>query len=71
MSESERFLWNVTTEMEMPQFFKCLKCGDQFLPDRDREGELVSDKLCYHCFNDAIEDFEEKKRERIARQNEY
>lgn len=27
--------------------------------------------LCPDCFEGALEDFEEKRRERIARQNEY
>lgn len=55
----------------MPVFLKCLKCGDQFLPDRDDDGEIVSGKLCYHCFEDGVEEHEERKRERISRQNEY
>lgn len=55
----------------MPQFNKCRRCGELFLPDLDDRGEIVSDKLCYYCFEDALEDFEEKKRERIARANEY
>lgn len=55
----------------MPKFFKCKKCGEGFLPDLDHDGEIVSEKLCYFCFEDALEEFEEKKRERIARENEF
>lgn len=49
---------------------KCVKCGDKFYLEYEH-GELLSDKLCYYCFEDGVEEFEERKRERIARQNEY
>lgn len=55
--------------------FKCQRCGSNF---DDSEHYNLSDevfegipKLCYHCFEDALEEWEEKKRERIARENEY
>lgn len=31
----------------------------------------VNTKLCYDCFEEGVEEHEEKKRERIARENEY
>lgn len=47
--------------------FICKKCGVRFEVEDDEE----QTKLCYHCFEDSVEEFEEKRRERIARENEY
>lgn len=48
----------------------CKKCRDSY-----QEGEEDDDNyrtgLCYHCFEDGVEEHEIRKRERIARQNEY
>lgn len=50
----------------------CQCCGDPFVPQWDDAlADYVSLKLCYHCFEDSVEDYEEHHRERIARQNEY
>lgn len=54
---------------------KCLKCGNLFVPEiadgADGEQYEVNTKLCYTCFEDGVEDFEEKRRERIARESEH
>lgn len=52
---------------------KCQKCGDFFEPEwiGSEEQGFLQAKLCYDCFEDSLEDFEENKRERIARSNEY
>lgn len=50
---------------------RCAKCGDKFEPEEDDDGEIIQDKLCYHCFEDGVEEHEIRKRERIARENEY
>lgn len=49
----------------------CVNCGQVFNPDLDDEGFVVSEKLCYHCFEDSVDAFEERRRERIAISNEY
>lgn len=55
--------------------FKCIRCGCNFQPeyveDADGEEYAVSVHLCYHCFEEGVEEHEERKRERIARENEY
>lgn len=58
-------------QQEGMEMHKCQRCGEQVLPDLDDDGEIMSNKLCYHCFEDALEEHEERKRERIARENEY
>jgi hypothetical protein len=35
------------------------------------EIETGQDKLCYECFEASLEEYEEKRRERIAISNEY
>lgn len=58
----------------MPQ---CKRCGRSFkaefiYDDDSYESEgYIQDKLCSDCFEDALEDYEISKRERIARDNEY
>lgn len=47
----------------------CQRCGRKFLFDED--DEEAQRKLCYDCFETSLEEFEEKRRERIARENEY
>jgi len=55
--------------------FRCVKCGVMFAPDYDEDEHgnefIVSTKLCYYCFEDGVEEAEERRRERIARNNEY
>jgi formylmethanofuran dehydrogenase subunit E len=48
---------------------RCQNCGEYFLNDEDHPE--YGKKLCYYCFEDGLEDHEERKRERIARENEY
>lgn len=47
----------------------CKRCDRPYIyePGADE----FSTGLCYHCFEDAIEEYEEKRRERIALENEY
>jgi len=49
---------------------KCMRCGDMFEPEEIEDG-WFQDKLCYHCFEEGVEEHEERRRERIARENEY
>lgn len=49
---------------------KCKRCGDEFIAEEIEPG-WFQDRLCYDCFEDALEEHEERKRERIARENEY
>jgi len=55
---------------------KCLRCGNAFIPEVI-EGEYgaisgyVQDKLCYYCFEKALEEWEERRRRKIAERNEY
>lgn len=57
--------------------FTCKDCGRFFkavfvYDDDSFESEgYQQNKLCSDCFEGAIEEYEEKKRERIARENEY
>jgi hypothetical protein len=48
---------------------KCKRCRRPYHEDEDDESFETG--FCYQCFEDALEEYEEKKRERIARQNEY
>lgn len=55
---------------------KCKECGQLFYPEMVEDEEtgdeyFLSETLCSWCFESAIEDFEERKREHIARDNEY
>lgn len=52
---------------------RCQKCGDFFQAEwiGSEENGYMQDKLCYSCFEDSLEDYEDNKRERIARENEY
>ena len=53
----------------MPHGAVCKKCNRPYQDDPDDDGHGT--KLCYECFEESLEDFEEKRRERIARSNEY
>jgi hypothetical protein len=48
----------------------CKKCRLPYYDD-DEEADEYRTGLCYECFEASIEEYEERKRERIARQNEY
>lgn len=51
---------------------KCVECGRMFDPEQDfPDDDFPQEKLCYECFEASVEEFEEKRRERIARENEY
>jgi len=52
---------------------KCQRCGGAFKAEwiGDDDNGFLQDKLCYDCFEDSLEEYEERKRERIARKNEY
>lgn len=47
----------------------CRQCNANFYCDED--SEEYGTGLCPHCFEAGMEDFEERRRERIARDNEY
>jgi hypothetical protein len=47
----------------------CKRCRRPFVEDED--DDAFETGLCYECFEASIEEHEERKRERIARENEY
>lgn len=49
--------------------FICKRCHGKATCDYDDDNEGTN--LCYDCFEGALEEHEERKRERIARANEY
>lgn len=53
-----------------PETLTCKRCRDRY-EEGDENDDNFETGLCYHCFEDALEDYEIRKRERIARQNEY
>lgn len=57
---------------------KCVSCGRSFNPYWDYidngevgDNEPYKAKQCSDCFENSLEEWEEHKRERIARENEY
>lgn len=52
---------------------RCQKCGDFFQAEwiGSAERGFMQDKLCYECFEESLEEHEDRKRGRIARANEY
>jgi len=48
---------------------KCKRCQREYHDDEDDDGFETG--LCYQCFEDSLEEYEERRRERIARANEY
>lgn len=48
---------------------KCKRCQTPYVDDEDDDGYGTG--LCYHCFEDSLEEYEEMRRDRIARANEY
>lgn len=49
--------------------YVCKRCSQKAECDEDDDCEGTN--LCYQCFEDSLEEYEERRRERIARQNEY
>lgn len=49
----------------------CQSCGQKFEVEYDEEGWPVSTKLCYHCFEDGVEQAHFDRLDRIARENEF
>jgi protein-arginine kinase activator protein McsA len=47
----------------------CKKCRQPYEDDED--ADEYGTGLCYHCFEESLEELEERRRERIARANEY
>ena len=47
----------------------CKKCRLPYHEDED--DDEFGTGLCYHCFEEGIEEYEERRRRRIAEQNEY
>lgn len=47
----------------------CRKCRRLYFDDEDNDEFETG--LCYQCFEDGLEEHEERKRRRIAEQNEY
>mgnify|MGYP001614274603 CR=1 FL=1 len=51
---------------------RCKKCQCQYREDfSDDDDPSIGTGLCYYCFEDGVEEYEEKRRRRIAEQNEY
>lgn len=48
---------------------RCKKCRGAFTCEED--DDEFGTGLCYHCFEDSVEEAEERRRERIARENEF
>lgn len=48
---------------------RCKRCNALYFCDED--DDEFGTKLCYHCFEDGLEEYEELRRKRIALQNEY
>lgn len=47
----------------------CKNCRRPYVDDED--GDEFGTGLCYDCFEDTVEEAEIRRRERIARENEY
>jgi hypothetical protein len=47
----------------------CKRCQQGYREDEDDDGFETG--LCYQCFEDSLEEYEERRRERIAKANEY
>jgi len=48
---------------------KCKRCGVAYHDDEDDDGFETG--LCYYCFEESLEEYEELRRQKIARANEY
>jgi hypothetical protein len=50
----------------------CKKCHRMFKEDGAEDDDLsVGTGLCYDCFEEGVEEYEERRRRKIAEQNEY
>lgn len=47
----------------------CKKCNEQYFDQH--EDENYASGLCYNCFCDKVEEYEERRRDKISRDNEY
>ena len=47
----------------------CKCCGERY--ENEPGDDAYETGMCYHCFEESLEEHEERKRERIARANEY
>lgn len=47
----------------------CKKCGRAYVNEED--ADEFGTGLCYECFEDGVEEADIRRRERIARNNEY
>lgn len=48
---------------------QCKKCRRHYRDDEG--GDEYGTGLCYECFEEGVEEAEIRRRERIARENEY
>lgn len=53
----------------MKKWAACKVCRHPYFDEENSDG--FGTGLCYECFECALEEHEERKRERIARENEY
>lgn len=49
--------------------FRCKKCEQKAAYEYGDDNEGTG--LCYYCFEDGMEEYEERRRQRIAEANEY
>lgn len=47
----------------------CKRCHRKYFDDEDDDG--FETMLCYECFEESLEEYEELRRRRIAERNEY
>jgi hypothetical protein len=47
----------------------CKQCHLKFHDDEDDDGFKTG--LCFRCFEDSLEEYEERRRRKIAERNEY
>lgn len=60
------------TKEHASRAFTCKGCHILYHEDDVDEPESnFGTGLCQHCFQDGVEEAEERRRERIARENEY
>lgn len=48
----------------------CNRCRIPY-EDEDEDDDHFGTGLCYQCFEDGLEEHEERRRQRIAERNEY
>ena len=47
----------------------CRRCHEEFYSEEGDDNHGT--KLCYFCFEESLEEFEENRRRKIAERNEY